>query len=376
VTEPLGPVSRGERIATLDVLRGFALFGVLLAYTFWSLGTAPEETWTPIDRALAWMQETFVDGKFMTLFSFLFGLGFAVFLERASARSADPVPTYVRRLAVLLVIGLVHALTLRDGDILAPYAILGFFLLLFRRASNRVLAIAFVVLAFLPPVATWAIAHAGIRLPKRPDETGLGWFQVRYAYVRYWYAVNPIYWPYNLALFLAGLWAGRRRIFENLPERTRLFRGVLFAGLLVGFGAHAARVALLPAGANAPPTPERRLALDCFDELPDAGRAHRAHLFRVRSLGSRDATTRGPPRAHRRGVPGRGVRLVAREIPVRSRGMALAITDVRPPPADANYASGRLSGRKNSRMSRARSSGSSNAAKCPPRGISVQRRTS
>jgi uncharacterized protein len=262
VTEPLGPVSRGERIATLDVLRGFALFGVLLAYTFWSLGTAPEETWTPIDRGLAWAEETFLDGKFMTLFSFLFGLGFAVFLERASARSADPVPTYVRRLAVLLVIGLVHALTLRDGDILAPYAILGFLLLLFRRASNRVLAIAFVVLAFLPPVATWAIAHTGIRLPKRPDETGLGWFQVRYAYVRYWYAVNPIYWPYNLALFLAGLWVGRRRIFENLPERIRLFRGVLFAGLLVGFGAQAARVALLPAGANAPPTPERRLALD------------------------------------------------------------------------------------------------------------------
>jgi uncharacterized protein len=257
VKEPLGPVSRGERIATLDVLRGFALFGVLLAYTFWSLGTAPEETWTRIDRGLAFAQETFVDGKFMTLFSFLFGLGFAIFLDRVSARSADPVPVYRRRLLVLLVMGLIHALTLRDGDILAPYAILGFFLLLFRRSSDRSIAVGIAVCALLPPVATWVMARAGLTFPPRPDETGLGWFGVRYAYVRYWYIVNPISWPNNLALFLAGLWAGRRRVFDDPAARAHSFRVVLLVGFAIGFLAFAARSLL---GAVASPT--RRLATD------------------------------------------------------------------------------------------------------------------
>jgi uncharacterized protein len=258
VTEPLGPVSQGERVATLDVLRGFALFGVLLAYTFWSLGTAPEETWTPVDRALAWMQETFVDGKFMTLFSFLFGLGFAIFLDRASARSADPVPIYRRRLLVLLVIGLVHALTLRDGDILAPYAILGFFLLPFRGSSSRGIAVAIVVCLLLPPVAKWVLARAGVSFPPRPSEAGLGWFGVRWAYVRYWYVVNPISWPYNLALFLAGMWAGRRRLFENVPSSANLFRAMLLLGPLVGFGAYA----LLRAAGRTSPTPGRQFCTE------------------------------------------------------------------------------------------------------------------
>jgi uncharacterized protein len=262
MTEPFDPVSRAERIATLDVLRGFALFGVLLAYTFWSLGTAPEKTWTAVDRGLARIQEALVDGKFMTLFSFLFGLGFAIFLERASRRSADPVPIYRRRLLVLLLIGLTHALLLRDGDILAPYAILGFVLLLFRRLSDRAIAVAAFVCAFLPPIAGWVIARIGITLPLRPDETGLNWFQVRYAYVRYWYTVNPIAWPYNLALFLAGLWAGRRRLFEDLPGRARIFRLVLLGGLLVGSAAFAGREALLPRGTGATLTPVRRLGLE------------------------------------------------------------------------------------------------------------------
>ena len=138
---PLQPVQAGERIPALDVLRGFALFGVLVAYALWSLGSPPEDTYGQTDRILNWVLTALVDTKAYTLFAFLFGLGFSIQLIRARARGISIVPIYCRRLLALLLIGLAHALLLRNGDILVPYAVMGFFLLLFRNASNRTLAI-------------------------------------------------------------------------------------------------------------------------------------------------------------------------------------------------------------------------------------------
>src|SRR5688572_9853505 len=123
---PLQPVLPSERIPALDVLRGFALFGVLLAYTLWNLGSPPEQTYSQVDRILNQVLVALVDTKFYTLFAVLFGLGFSIQLTRASVRRASVVPTYCRRLLALLAIGLTHALLLRNGDILVPYAVMGF----------------------------------------------------------------------------------------------------------------------------------------------------------------------------------------------------------------------------------------------------------
>ncbi|MCI0423411.1 MAG: heparan-alpha-glucosaminide N-acetyltransferase domain-containing protein, partial [Acidobacteria bacterium] len=114
----LQPVQPSERIPALDVLRGFALFGVLLAYTLWNLGTPPEHTYSQADQILNFALAVLVDTKFYTLFAFLFGLGFSIQLTRAEARGASIVPVYCRRLLALLLIGLAHALLLRNGDIL------------------------------------------------------------------------------------------------------------------------------------------------------------------------------------------------------------------------------------------------------------------
>src|SRR5690242_9399345 len=111
------PVAPAERILGLDVLRGFAMFGVLLAYCMWSLGTAPDERWTALDRRLAEFVNFAVDGKFYTILAFLFGLGFSIQLSRAASDGAA-VETYCQRLGVLAGIGLAHALLLRNGDIL------------------------------------------------------------------------------------------------------------------------------------------------------------------------------------------------------------------------------------------------------------------
>src|ERR1044071_8473829 len=123
---PLRPVTASERILALDVLRGFALLGVLLAYTIWNLGNPPEETYGQTDRILNRVLTALVDTKAYTLFAFLFGLGFSIQLTRAVARGVSIVRVYYRRLLALLLIGLAHALLLRNGDLLVPYAVIVF----------------------------------------------------------------------------------------------------------------------------------------------------------------------------------------------------------------------------------------------------------
>ena len=79
------------------------------------------------------------EGKFYTIFAFLFGLGFSVQLSRAEAKGADIRSFYPRRLWALFGIGILHALLFWIGDILRLYALLGFALLAFRKRSNRTL---------------------------------------------------------------------------------------------------------------------------------------------------------------------------------------------------------------------------------------------
>lgn len=139
-----GPVAPAERLLTLDVLRAFALLGILVMNMpgfFGSMWDArPFEVRWPArpDRVATWVMDTFFSGKFNSLFAFLFGVGFSIQLDRLMARSSRPVLTYLRRLAVLLAFGVAHALLLWIGDVLHVYAILGVVLVLMRRVSDRV----------------------------------------------------------------------------------------------------------------------------------------------------------------------------------------------------------------------------------------------
>src|SRR5687767_15889722 len=80
------PVAQNDRILALDVMRGFALFGVLLAYALWNLGTPPEQSYSQINIVLARVLNALVDTKAYTLFAFLFELGFSIQLQRAHTR--------------------------------------------------------------------------------------------------------------------------------------------------------------------------------------------------------------------------------------------------------------------------------------------------
>lgn len=257
-----GPVPADERLALLDALRGFALAGVLLAnlnsLTLYEYLSAEQRAALPTAGFDQWARMAlvfFVSKKFLTLFSLLFGIGFAVQLLRSEARGADAIPTYVRRLGVLLVIGLAHGTLLWWGDILRFYAVLGFVLLLFRRASSRTLlwssfALACVGWPLLRAVTDPFVGPLLQRLPSRQAayaETFAIFSEGRYVDVvmrnpvhdlvdlaSFWYLPLFVFGP-----FLLGFWAGRQRLFHE-PERHRSLLRRVFAGSLVyGVAGHA-----------------------------------------------------------------------------------------------------------------------------------------
>lgn len=139
--QPFAPVAVHERIAAMDVLRGFALLGILLMNIEAMVGplliaqTGVDPTLAGADRIADVFVYLFVQGKFYPLFSLLFGMGFAVMLARAAAAERPFFMTYLCRVLALLAIGLVHAVFVWSGDILVTYALVAFVLLLFFRGT-------------------------------------------------------------------------------------------------------------------------------------------------------------------------------------------------------------------------------------------------
>lgn len=140
----VSPVSERERIDSLDVIRGFALFGILLVnmptYLHPSLflpANGLPAGHTPLDEAIRLFLDMFVQTKFYTIFSFLFGAGFYLFMHRAQQKGVPVQPLFLRRMLLLLLMGLLHLYLFWYGDILHTYAIAGLILMLFYNSSKR-----------------------------------------------------------------------------------------------------------------------------------------------------------------------------------------------------------------------------------------------
>lgn len=278
VTKPaprIGPVPPTERIQVIDILRGYALFGVLLINM--RNFDLPGQKWTgAVDQVALWLTIALGDSKFWTLFSFLFGLGFALQMGRVEARGARFLPLYARRLAILLLFGILHHLLLYGGDILFEYALVGFLLLVFRARSSRTILLV-ASICFVIPMAQFARevrsgriqqAHLQVaqltpqkaarrqaeeRVSREEDEEELristrGSYKEVVAYhargfARQYSKLAAYLWrpggPGGMLggafpLFLLGLYAGRRRFFQNLPAYLPFIRKLLWWGLAVG----------------------------------------------------------------------------------------------------------------------------------------------
>jgi uncharacterized protein len=147
-TEYAVPVKAGERIESLDVLRGFAILGILLMniQSFSMIGAAyfnptAYGDLTGVNRLVWILSHLLADTKFISIFSMLFGAGIVLFASRLEGRGISPGQMHYRRVFWLLLIGLVHGFLLWPGDILTVYSIVGMIVYLFWRRSPRALLI-------------------------------------------------------------------------------------------------------------------------------------------------------------------------------------------------------------------------------------------
>ena len=252
----LQPISSQERIDLIDIVRGFALYGVLLANLVWlttdmvltdrRLSQLPT---APIDRIAKSLVVFFIDGKFYTLFSFLFGLGFALQLSRAEARGRRLTVLYARRVALLTVIGALHIALLWYGDILLAYGLLGFALLAVRRWNGRLLLVMALCLALMPRVAATMVRRALNPAPAASTDSvqsddadkegrlavfdGNSYSAIAKENVRIYYGdivangVALFLFPQIFARFLFGLLVGRHRWTERSGDLLPAIRKVL-----------------------------------------------------------------------------------------------------------------------------------------------------
>ena len=169
--QELIPISQNQRIEALDVVRGFALLGIFLMNIEWfnrpitSLGQGMPRGLTGIDWLASWFVAYFVQGKFWTIFSLLFGMGFAVMMTRAARAGREFKIVYLRRVLALAVFGAAHFVLLWEGDILFSYAIGALMLMIVLYGKTRPILIGIAAaggLAFIPGWGNVAAVAVGL----------------------------------------------------------------------------------------------------------------------------------------------------------------------------------------------------------------------
>jgi uncharacterized protein len=246
---PIGPVDPQTRLRSVDAVRGFALFGVLLVNMYNFGAYAPE--WTgQIDRAFTTLMHAVFETKSWRLFSMLFGFGFALQLARAASRGGS-LWFYVRRLLILFGFGMAHAL-FYDGDILMEYAALGLILVAVRNVRGRVLLVLACVLLAAFPLGNLIHTESADEVAERlEDRLPLAERREDHPYLdspmvifeENSYAIPPRIWSNlhgpesSLAIFsmlLLGLYVGRARILHDLTPHLPGIRKVFKWGMGIG----------------------------------------------------------------------------------------------------------------------------------------------
>ncbi len=282
MTERFETADDAPRAPVLDALRGFALLGILVThlpeFSGWEFLTPVEQAArdpSGLDRALGWVTDFVIRGKFLSLFALLFGIGFAIQLESAARRGADFRRRFLRRLGVLLAVGLVHGLVWY-GDILRDYALLGLLLLPAAHWSSQETArVAALALAarLVWPAAVFAGAAWILPLAAAPaDQPGDLFLERSRAFASdSWrevlaangelLRVKALQLVYEgkaisiAALFWLGAAVGKRRLHADLDEARPILRRAFAYSLPLGLLGNLALVPLHAATPAYPPSP-------------------------------------------------------------------------------------------------------------------------
>ncbi len=285
-----------ERITTLDVLRGFALMGILImnmpgfSYSGWHEADGSHYWPSQVDQIAEQVRDALFSGKFNSLFSVLFGLGFTI--QFARMQQMDPLHAdrlYLRRLLVLLALGLLHAWVFWFGDVLHVYAVLGIVLLFgLRRVSDRGLVAIMVGCIVYPLVASLLrVAFVSKEFVASRVAIGKGFAVTNdlafgsgsfldaahetmrlmaFEYGNLYSLWGMFGWYVTMTLtMLLGVLAGRRRWAQRIPELMPQIRRLTWIMLVVGLALSATAVMIWEANRAPGPSLIKTFAGLCYN---------------------------------------------------------------------------------------------------------------
>jgi uncharacterized protein len=249
------PSSDTDRIAVVDMLRAFALLGIMITHAEMAFLAGPPpapgfDVFDSLDRLSDTMTRVFAVGKFFTIFSFLFGLSFAIQIDRAAQKGVPFAGRFTWRMTLLFAIGFVHN-AFFSGDILVIYAVVGLMLLPLQKLSTRWLFVLGVILLLnIPSMLTTAIqnngppptaAQAAVADSARQEFMRIG--KQQYEIKRNGTLAELVSMNVNgglrakaafqlrtgrvwmtLGCFLLGMCAGRALLFQKSDQSQRFFR--------------------------------------------------------------------------------------------------------------------------------------------------------
>ena len=275
--QTLNPVQANEREKFMDVLRGFAILGIFIAnlgsgfswYIEDAHATGPflVQGW---DHKMQFLHHMFIEGKFYSIFSLLFGWGIALQVKRGMAKGISAVPTIRRRLLFMLLLGAVH-LMIWPGDIVFFYALLGFLLIPLRKFSNKTLLITGGLLILSPVLLYWLkMTFHELNYPaQKLFETGrwtemqlnpalknikseeeyfalmknqtwldvlkgnMSGFFYRYGYLFFVSRISKV-----LGMFLIGYVVGRTDFYKNILQHKKILYWTIGIGIVIGLPAN------------------------------------------------------------------------------------------------------------------------------------------
>lgn len=239
------PTQHEDRAVIVDVIRGFALIGVLISnFTSYIEQQLPEQILnsisSPVDTFLMSFNTVFFEWKFMTLFSILFGYGFGLILESVEKKNINPNFFFIKRMFWLFVFGVIHCM-FWWGDVLNLYAMSGILLLLFRKKSTKSIFIYAVLCMFIVPVfINWLLRNQPDVFTsddiqqlytqyKQGSLTEVFNFNIHFYYRMFIISgINLHDIVETLGRFLFGYFLLRIKFFNALDEKKDLFRKIIF----------------------------------------------------------------------------------------------------------------------------------------------------
>ncbi|MBP7866894.1 MAG: DUF418 domain-containing protein [Acidobacteria bacterium] len=268
-----GPVRPSERVPVLDIVRGFAIFGILLinvqfySHPVRAIFDLRGGTLSPTDGWVISITSFLVSEKFFSILALLFGIGMAITFDRARERNGPFLSLYLRRLAGLFLIGISHALLFYAGDYIGNYALLGVVLLAFCYLRPAVVLTAGLAVLLVPVLmmAPYVLQRPAAGPPARAEQVqkrekmrqertrqyiqenvqvyGRGSvteiFRLRYQEtISQYQSLLYVGWKL-LAMLLLGLWCWKKGLVRSLKEHLGLVRRAMWVSLTVGLAGNA-----------------------------------------------------------------------------------------------------------------------------------------